>query len=178
MFGNKDAFFFCCRIDKVDVKIHVNYFRGWKMFDTQMNLDTHCLLSLNETQKIAFLRAFSKMASVDGSFDECEKEFIQNAGIHMGISREKTKDILNHFNNEEILKEVATITNRRAALELIKELCVLAHADEKLTDKEVLFIGKVGEAMGIEPEKIEQISNWVIDRLIWLNQGKIIFEEA
>jgi len=146
------------------------------MFDTQMNFDAHCLLSLTETQKIAFLRAFSKMACVDGNFDECEKEFIQNAGIHLGISREKVNDILSHVDKKEILKDVATITNRRAALELIKELCILAHADEKLTDEEVLFIGQVGEAMGIEPEKIEQISNWVIDRLIWLNQGKIIFE--
>lgn len=148
------------------------------MFDTQMNMDADCLMSLDEPQKIAFLRAFSKMASVDGRFDDCEKEFIRHAGIHLGISRDKVQDILKSFDTKKILQEVAIITNRRAALELIKELCVLAHADEKLTDDEVLFIGQVGEAMGIEPEKIEQISNWVIDRLIWLNQGKIIFEEV
>jgi len=29
----------------------------------------------------------------------------------------------------------------------------------------------------LEIEKIEQISNWVIDRIIWLEQAKIIFEE-
>ena len=27
-------------------------------------------------------------------------------------------------------------------------------------------------------EKIEQISQWVIDRIIWLEEGKIIFEQV
>ena len=39
------------------------------------------------------------------------------------------------------------------------------------------MIGKIGLAMGIELEKIEQISNWIIDHVIWLEQAKIIFEE-
>ena len=70
------------------------------------------------------------------------------------------------------------INNRRAALELIKEMCVLAHADDELSDSETLLIGRVGRAMGVELEKIEQISKWVIDRLVWLEEGKIIFEEV
>jgi uncharacterized tellurite resistance protein B-like protein len=77
-----------------------------------------------------------------------------------------------------LIREVGKITNRRAALELVKEMCMLAHADEKLSDEETLFIGKVGQAMGVTPDKIEQISGWVIDRLILLEEGKIIFEEV
>ncbi len=57
-------------------------------------------------------------------------------------------------------------------------MCVLAHADETLTDDETLFIGKVGQAMGVSLDKIEQISSWVIDRIIWLQEGKLIFEDA
>lgn len=63
-------------------------------------------------------------------------------------------------------------------MELIKEMCVLAHADDELSDEETALIGKVGMAMGIDLDKIEQISNWVIDRLIWLEEAKIIFEEV
>ena len=57
-------------------------------------------------------------------------------------------------------------------------MCVLAHADDELSDEETALIGKVGMAMGIDLDKIEQISNWVIDRLIWLEEAKIIFEEV
>ena len=57
-------------------------------------------------------------------------------------------------------------------------MCVRAHADDELSDEETALIGKVGMAMGIDLDKIEQISNWVIDRLIWLEEAKIIFEEV
>ena len=62
-------------------------------------------------------------------------------------------------------------------MELIKEMCLLGHSDSDLTEEETLFIGHVGIALGIELDKIEQISNWVIDKIIWLEQGKVIFED-
>lgn len=148
------------------------------MIDAEMNISADCILKLNESQKMAFLRAFSKMAAADGNFDDCEKAFIKNAAVGFGISEDKAEEAFNNLDEDEIIKEVSQITDRRAALELIKEMCVLAHADDKLSEEETLFIGKVGLAMGIELEKIEQISNWVIDRLVWLDEGKIIFEEV
>lgn len=56
-------------------------------------------------------------------------------------------------------------------------MCLLANADSDLSDNETLLIGRVGQAMGVELEKIQQISQWVIDRIIWLEEGKIIFEK-
>ncbi len=94
------------------------------------------------------------------------------------MSSRRVDEILQIDNDEEIINAVKTIDNRRAALELIKEMCVLAHADDELSDEETALIGKVGMAMGIDLDKIEQISNWVIDRLIWLEEAKIIFEEV
>ena len=57
-------------------------------------------------------------------------------------------------------------------------MCILAHADNELSESETLLIGRVGQAMGIELEKIQQISQWVIDRIIWMEEAKIIFEEV
>ena len=75
------------------------------------------------------------------------------------------------------LADVAKIKNRHLALELIREMCMLSHVDNVLSDNETLIIGKIGLAMNVELEKIEQISNWIIDHIIWLEQAKIIFEE-
>ena len=136
-----------------------------------------CFRKMKESEKMAFLQIFAKMASIDGHFDECEKAFIMNAAIQMGVAIKKIAKIFDDFDEQKLLKKASAIKDRRVALELIKELCYLAHTDEELSDEEVLFIGRIGEAMGIKPEKIEEISNWVIDRLIWLNQEKIIFEE-
>ena len=60
---------------------------------------------------------------------------------------------------------------------MIKEACLLANSDGDVSEKEIVFIGKIGQTMGVELEKIEQISQWVVDRIIWLEEGKIIFEQ-
>lgn len=133
---------------------------------------------LSEKQKIAFLAAFAKLADVDGKIDDEERCFIRDAALTYGLPENKIEEIWKNYSNEEILNMVKLIDNRKAALLLIKELCLLAHADDELSDAETLFIGKIGEAMGIDLEKIQQISNWVIDRIIWLERGKLIFEEV
>ena len=57
-------------------------------------------------------------------------------------------------------------------------MCMLANSDGDLNNREVLLIGRVGQAMGLSLDKIEQISQWVIDRIVWLEEGKVIFEEV
>ena len=136
------------------------------------------LKQLTEDQKVAFMKAFSRLAGADGHLDEDELAFIRSMARIYGISDKRVDEILKIDSDEEVVNAVKVIDNRRAALELIKEMCVLAHADDELSDQETLLIGRVGQAMGVELEKIEQISNWIIDRIIWLEQAKIIFEEV
>ena len=118
------------------------------------------------------------IARTDNQFDEEEKNFIKDTAIIFGISKDHTEEILAPTTDEELIKEVSTIQNRQAALHLIKEACLLANSDGDLNDREIILIGKIGQAMNIEFEKIEQISKWVIDRIIWLEEGKIIFEQV
>lgn len=143
-----------------------------------MEQDMEVLSKLTEDQKVAFMKAFSRLASADGHLDEDELAFIRSMARVYGISDKRVDEILKIDSDEEVVNAVKVIDNRRAALELIKEMCVLAHADDELSDQETLLIGRVGQAMGVELEKIEQISNWIIDRIIWLEQAKIIFEEV
>lgn len=148
------------------------------MADLKMEMDMDFIAGLSEDQKVAFLKAFSRLAAADGRLDPEEIEFIKEVALTFGVSERRVEEILKIDNDEEIIEAVKAINNRRAALELIKEMCVLAHADDELSDEETVLIGKVGLAMGVDLEKIEQISNWVIDRLIWLEEAKIIFEEV
>lgn len=148
------------------------------MAELKMEQDMEVLSKLNEDQKVAFMKAFSRLAAADGHLDEDELVFIRKMAKIYGVSEKRVDEILKIDNDDEVVNAVRIIDNRRAALELIKEMCILAHADDELSDEETLLIGRVGQAMGIELEKIEQISNWIIDRIIWLEQAKIIFEEV
>lgn len=143
-------------------------------------MDRHLeeMLATDEEIRIAYLKAFTRLACADGVFDEKEKFFIKNLAKTYQISENRIDDILNCPDDNQIIEEVKKITSRQIALHLIRELCVLAHADDVLTDEETLFIGRIGQAMGVELDKIEQISNWVIDKIILAEEAKIIFEEV
>lgn len=148
------------------------------MSNLGMEMNMNILSKLNDNQRIAFMRALASLANADGKLDKEEIEFIQDVAVIYGVPQNRVQEILQVGNVDDVVDSVKVIDNRRAALELIKEMCILAHADNELSDEEVLLIGRVGQAMGVELEKIEQISQWVIDRVIWLEEAKLIFEEA
>lgn len=135
------------------------------------------LSQLAENEQIAYLKILVYLAKVDGNFEDSEKRFIRDMALLYGVSDDKLAEITEDVDMKTILKSADLIKDRRVALELVKDLCVLAHADEELLDEEVEFIGDVGQKMGVSLDKIEQISRWVIDRIIWLEESKIIFEE-
>lgn len=145
---------------------------------SDINLDVASIDRLEEDQKGAFLQAFVKMANVDGHFDESERDFILTIAEDLGLSAKTMEHIFDAEDTNKILTDLSGIKDRFAAMEIIKELCLLAHADSELSDEETLFLGRVGQAMGLELEKIEEISAWVIDYIVWKEQGKIIFEEV
>ena len=136
------------------------------------------LMALDDAQKKLIICIFAKLASVDGHFDQYEKQFIYDVAMNFGFTDMQTDEFLQSIDEEQIVKDVQQIQNRSVALEIVKEICLLSHIDKELSDEETFFIGKIGLAMGIELEKIEEISNWVVDYLTWKEQGEIIFEEA
>lgn len=133
------------------------------------------LSKANETEKKAFFQVLICLANIDENFDRDELTFIKEAAKTQGI--QNLEELYHYDSPQKVIEQAKVIRNRHLAMELIREMCILSHVDNYLSDSETLFIGQVGLALGIELEKIEQISNWIIDRIIWLEQAKLIFEE-
>ena len=148
------------------------------MSNFNMENQTNYITSLSEDEKIIFLQALTALARSDDELEDEEKSFVKDLAIAFGITKDKAEIILQNLSDEELLQRASKIKNRQAALQLIKECCLLANSDGDLSEREIVLIGKLGQAMGVELEKIEQISQWVIDRIIWLEQGKLIFEQV
>ncbi len=148
------------------------------MSNFNMESDMGYLSSMNEDERVVFLRTLARLAMSDGEFDDEEKLFIREMALVFGVPENRYEEIKAKTTDDEIIDGVKIIRDRKKAMELVKEMCLLANSDGDLSDKEILLIGRVGQAMGLELEKIEQISQWVIDRIIWLEKGKIIFEKV
>ena len=145
------------------------------MPEVQRKLNKQVMDLLTEDQKIVFLKSMLFLSKIDKKVVDEEVAFLKKMAQKYKVS--DIKRIFQDTTEDELLTELSTLSNRRVALELIKELFLLGHTDRNLTDDELMFIMRVGRATNVESEKIEQISEWVIDFLVWQAEGPIIFEE-
>ncbi len=128
----------------------------------------------SDDEKVAFITILCTLANTDGKIKPEEVHFIEELAENMEV------EILPQFfkyTEELCIENAVKIKTRRLALELIKNMFALAYTDNDFSDSEGHFICAVGEALGVEPQKIGEISSWIIDRIIWLEQGALIFEE-
>ena len=140
-----------------------------------INLLPSHLSKASAEEKKAFFQVLICLANIDDNFDEGELNFIKDAAKTQGLNN--IDELFKYDSPKQVIERAKVIKDRHLAMELVREMCILSHADNYLSDAETLFIGQVGLALGVELEKIEQISNWIIDRIIWLEQAKVIFEE-
>ena len=148
------------------------------MLHNYMESQTSYIAQMNEEEKIIFLKILANLACSDGRFGDDEKELINHMTVMMNISTSKMPEILKKETLENLIEEAKHIKNRQVAMHLIKEACLLSNIDGNMSLQEVEYVGKIGLAMGLDLEKIEKISQWVIDHLIWLEEEKAIFEQV
>ena len=133
------------------------------MSGLNMENDMSYLSEMSEDDRVTFLKVLARLAKTDGNVDEGERAFIIELGKAFGVSQSRAEEIRLAANDDTVVEEAKKIKNRRVAMELIKEMCMLANSDGDLSDRETLLIGRVGKAMGLELEKIEQIVKLKLD---------------
>lgn len=133
--------------------------------------------SLSSTEKLVFLKLLCKMIKADATIDNDEINFLKIAAARYGVDNNTLVNIIKGADRIDVSEEAAQITNRKHALQLIKELCVLANIDDDLHDNELDVIIDAARAMNVEDDKVVLINRWVLDSLILSKTGKIIMEE-
>ncbi len=133
---------------------------------------------LSETEKVTFVRALIFLIKSDGRVDDHERECIHEI-VNIYNIKNKVAAINAPMGEDILLTEIAnTINDRHKALLLIRELLTMAHVDEELGDAEVNFIEKVAAKLNIEPEKVLQINELVLERKDWLVKSAVVMESA
>ncbi len=133
---------------------------------------------LSEQEKITFVRALIFLIKADGRVDDRERECIHEIVEIYGVGN-KMAAINEPMGEDVLLPEIAnTIKDRHKALALIRELLTMAHVDDELGDEEVNFVEKVAAKLNIEPEKVLEINELVLERKAWLVKSAAVMESA
>lgn len=133
------------------------------------------LQQASQEEKEIFLSTLCTLAQIDGKIKPEEMRFIETLSQDMHLELEPQ---FFTYTPELCVNKITTITKRRLSLELIKDMLIIAYTDNNFSDSEGHFICSIGDALQIEPQKIGEISSWIIDHIIWLEQEALIFEET
>lgn len=130
-----------------------------------------------ESRKI-YMKALAYVALVDDNFDDGEKEFIKSLCQINDVNEEHLDEIMHIHSDEEIADLVKNAGfDQSLKLALIRDMFTIANSDINLSDKEIISIANIGEALNISLEKLEEISEWVIEGIEWRLKGEAIFDE-
>jgi len=140
-------------------------------------MDDDYIKTLDYEEKIVFLKIFCAMVRADGVIDAEEIKFLKMISKRYGVDNSTIVDIIKNTAGIDYIVEARKITNRQHALQLVKELCVLANIDQDLHDNELDVVIDVARSMGIEDDKIILINRFVLDSLILTRTGQIILEQ-
>ena len=141
-------------------------------------MDEDYIKTLSNEEKLVFLKIFCTMVRADGVVDAEEISFLKKISLRYGIDNATVIDIIKNAANINPAEQASKITNRHHALQLVKELCVLANIDENLHDSELDIIIDVARACGVEDDKVVLINRWVLDSFILSKTGEIILEQS
>lgn len=139
-------------------------------------MDDEYIQTLSYDEKLIFLKVFCRLVRADGNIDADEITFLKSIAARYGIDNNTMLSIIKDPNIDYVA-EAQKINNRAHALQLVKEMCVLANIDNDLADAELDIVIDSARAMGVEDEKIILINRWVLDSLILRKTGQIIMEQ-
>ena len=140
-------------------------------------MEDNFIKDLSEEEKIVFFKIFCKLIKSDGDVDVSEIQFLKAVAKRYGLDNKLVVEIIKKVSSVDYMKEAQKITNRKHALQLIKELCVLANVDENLHDAELDIIIEIAQVLNIEEEKVVQINRWVLNNFVLQKVGRTILEE-
>lgn len=140
-------------------------------------MDDDYIETLSTEEKMIFLRIFCAIIRADSAIEAEEIGFLKKISQRYGVDNSVMIDIVKNAVGIDVAVQARKITDRRHALQLVKELCVLANIDEDLHDKELDVVIDVARAMNVEDEKVVLINRWVLDNFILAKTGQIILEE-
>ena len=117
--------------------------------------------SLSETEKFVFLKVICGIVAADRGVSKSEIRYLKELAFQYGVSGDSISAMVKSSITKDLLKQARMITDRKKALALIKDLCMVANGDIDLEDKEIDYILDVADVVGVDPIRVKDINTVV-----------------
>ncbi len=129
-----------------------------------------------EEQEI-FLRALLYILNTDKNFKPAKNEYLVHQAKEIGFPMKKLSALKPALKPETISNELLKIHNVRLRRYFVREMIMLAISDHELTDVEMCNIYKIGTAIGIKQDKINDFFLWAAQGIEWQVEGVRLVED-
>lgn len=137
--------------------------------DFKQNLST-------EEQEI-FINALVYILNTDKNFKPAKNEYLVHQAKEIGFPMKKLSTIKPIVKPETISNNLLKIHNVRLRRYFMREMIMLAISDHELTDTEMCNIYKIGTAIGIKQDKINDFFLWAAQGIEWQVEGVRLVED-
>lgn len=128
-----------------------------------------------EDHKVAFITILATLGNLDNDIKKEEHVFLNNLSAEINL---KFHPYYLNYTPEICIKNAPILIGTNLELELIKDMFILSYTDNNFTEEEAAFIYDIGKALKISSAKLKQISSWIADRIIWIEEGAEIFSNT
>ncbi len=130
---------------------------------------------MTEEEKNIYLQALKYVLEANNTTSN--NDFISDLAQKTGVTKKQLRELPKVENIDMLIKLIRKIPNIRKKRFIIREMIMLAMADHEISDKEMHDIYKVGTAVGIKEEKINDFFLWAAQGLEWQVEGIRLIEK-
>lgn len=133
--------------------------------------------NLNEDEQEIFIKVLVYVLNSDKNFKPEKNEYLLHLAKEIGFPIKKLSAIKPIARPETVSNELLKIHNVRLRRYFMREMIMLAISDHELTDTEMCNIYKIGTAIGIKQDKINDFFLWAAQGIEWQVEGVRLVED-
>lgn len=133
--------------------------------------------NLGEEEKVIYLGALMYILGGGKTISPERNEYLKRQAEEIGFPEKELKNIKKIKRPETISNRLLEIRNVRLRRYFLREMIMLAITDHELCDVEMCNIYKIGTAIGIKEDKINDFFLWAAQGVEWQIEGVRLVED-
>lgn len=138
--------------------------------------DKNFINTLSAGERFIFLKIICGTVAANRLVSREELLYLKEAALKYDVSGESLANMIKSSDRKALIMQARMIDDRKKALMLIKDMCMVANIDNTLDDREIDYILDIAAAMHIEPERVQEI-NAVVNEYLAVSQKACLLLE-
>ncbi len=133
--------------------------------------------NLSDEEQETLIKILSYVLNTSKDFKPAKNEYLTHLAKEIGFPMKNLSTLQAISKPETVSNELLKIHNVRLRRYFMREMIMLAISDHELTDTEMCNIYKIGTAIGIKQDKINDFFLWAAQGIEWQVEGVRLVED-